>query len=74
MLTVYTTKTCAYCAMVKKYLTLKKQEYTEVDISENNDLRDKLHKMTGMTSVPVTTKDDKFVVGWQPSQLANLIA
>ena len=74
MLTVYTTKTCAYCTMVKKYLTLKKQEFTEVDVSEDNTLRDKLHTMTGMTTVPVITKGDKFVVGWNPPLLANLIA
>jgi glutaredoxin 3 len=74
MLTVYTTKTCAYCTMVKKYLTLKKVEYQEVDVSEDNTIRDKLHNMTGMTSVPVVTKEDKFVVGWNPVGLATLIA
>lgn len=74
MLTVYTTKTCAYCTMVKKYLTLKKQEFTEVDISEDNTIRDKLYNMTGRTSVPVITKEEKFVVGWNPSELATLIA
>ena len=74
MLTVYTTNTCAYCKMVKKYLTSKKVEYQEVDISEDNTMREKLLSMTGFTSVPVTTREEKFVVGFRPAELANLIA
>lgn len=74
MLTVYTTNACAYCTMVKRYLTLKKVDYQEVDITNDMDTRDRLRKLTGFTTVPITTKEDKFVVGWQPSQLANLIA
>lgn len=74
MITVYTTKTCAYCTMVKKYLTAKKLNYQEVDVSDDNTIRDKLEKLTGMTSVPVTMKDDAFVVGFQPSLLAKFAA
>ena len=29
MITVFTTKTCAYCKMVKQYLSLKGKEFTK---------------------------------------------
>lgn len=74
MITVYTTKTCSYCPMVKKYLTLKNVEYKEVDVTEDTALRQELFDKTGMMSVPVTRKDDNFVVGFQPALLAQLIA
>lgn len=34
MITVYTTKTCAYCPMVKRYLTLKGIEFEAVDLTD----------------------------------------
>ena len=32
-ITIFTTKTCAYCPMVKKYLTAKGLQYDEVNLS-----------------------------------------
>jgi glutaredoxin-like YruB-family protein len=71
MVTVYTTKTCGYCPMVKKYLTLKNVEYQEVDVTEDATIREKLLSLTGMTTVPVTTNGDEFVVGFKPQLLAK---
>lgn len=73
MLTVYTTNSCAFCPMVKKFLTMKKVEYKEVDVTLDNEKRSELFKKTGLMSVPVTTDGDSFVVGWNPGQLAALL-
>lgn len=74
MITVYTTKTCAYCPLVKKYLEAKGIEYEAIDVTENAEKREELLSLTGMMSVPVTTKGKDFVVGFQPSLLQKLIA
>ena len=74
MVTVYTTQTCAYCPLVKKYLEAKGVEYEAVDVTEDKDKREELLSLTGMMSVPVTTKDKNFVVGFKPGELAKLIA
>ncbi len=74
MLTVYTTDTCSYCKIVKKYLTSKNVEFQEVDVTSDGSLREKLLKMTGLSTVPVTTNGDDFVVGFQPKLLSELIA
>lgn len=74
MITVYTTKTCGYCPMVKKYLQVKNVEYREVDVTEDAEMRKELLDKTGLMSVPVTRKDDEFVVGFQPALLSKLIA
>lgn len=60
--------------MVKKYLTLKNVEYQEVDVSEDANVRDTLFKLTGMTTVPVTTRGEDFVVGFKPALLAKFAA
>lgn len=73
MVTVYTTSTCAFCPMVKKFLTLKKVNFDVVDVSENPEKRQELMDKTGMFTVPVTTDGDDFVVGWNPGLLAKFI-
>lgn len=72
MLKVYTTETCAYCVMVKRYLQAKGLEYEEVDVTNDPETRQQLLDKTGMMSVPVTTDGENFVVGFQPGQLAKL--
>lgn len=71
MVTVYTTASCAFCPMVKKFLQIKKIDYSEVDVTNDMSLRDELYKKTGLMSVPITTDGEKFVVGYNPGMLAK---
>lgn len=73
MITVFTTNTCAYCKMVKQYLTLKGKEYTEVNLSENPEKRQELFEKTGALTVPITQVDDQFIIGWNRSRLAEVV-
>jgi glutaredoxin 3 len=78
-ITVYTTSTCAYCVMVKRWLTAKGISYDEVNI-ENNPARAKeAMEATGQLIMPVTivTKEDdskQVVVGYNLSKLAPAVA
>lgn len=74
MITVFTTQTCAYCAMVKKYFDAKKIEYTTVDVTDDEQTRNELLEKTGMSAVPVTTNGTDYVVGFNPAQLAKLVS
>lgn len=74
MLTVYTTKTCAYCPMVKTYLKNKNVAYKEVDVTDDMATRQELMNKTGMQTVPVTTNGSDFVVGWNAGALAKMLA
>lgn len=74
MITVYTTQTCGYCPMVKKYLDVKGVEYNAVDVTDDAEKRQELLEQTGMMAVPVTTNGTDFVVGFKPAELAKLVA
>lgn len=74
MITVYTTPTCAYCSMVKKFLDMNKQPYRLVNLDENPQVRQDLLEKTGAMTVPITEKDGEFVVGWNPAKLKELIS
>lgn len=73
MITVYTTKTCAYCSMVKQFLTVKKKDFQVVDLEENPEIRQSLFEKTGALTVPITQSGDRYVIGWNRQQLSEVI-
>ena len=78
MFRVYSTTTCAYCQMVKKFFALKEQAYEEVNLDQVPEERERIQALSGMTSVPVVTRiengEEKLVcVGWNPSLLMKAL-
>lgn len=74
-ITIYTTNTCAYCVMVKKFLTAKGHKYQEVNLDDDPARQQEALAMSGALTVPVTvvTKQDdskQVVVGYNLAQLA----
>ncbi len=77
--TIYTTNTCAYCVMVKKFLSSKGQTYEEVNLDQDPSRQKEALDISGALTVPVTvvTKEDnsnEVVVGYNLSKLAPAIA
>jgi glutaredoxin len=78
-ITIYTTNTCAYCVMVKKWLTAKGFTYSEVNLDQNPERAQEAITLSGQMAVPVTviTKDDntqEIVVGYNLAKLAPAVA
>jgi glutaredoxin len=78
-ITIYTTNTCAYCVMVKKYLGNKGIGYEEVNIDQEPHRQQEALAISGALTVPVTvvTKDDdtqEVVIGFNLQRLAPAIA
>lgn len=78
-ITIFTTNTCAYCAMVKRYLDAKGKGYQVVNLDEHPERQAEALQLSGSMTVPVTvvTKDDNsqdVIVGWNPAQLAPAVA
>lgn len=76
-ITVYTTNTCAYCVMVKKYLDSRGQTYEVVNLDEQPEERAKVVEISGAMTVPVTVitnanndQDSSVTVGWNPNKIA----
>lgn len=68
--TIFTTTTCAYCKMVKQYLSKKGVQYTEVNLDDNPDQRQSLYELTGAMTVPITQIGAGYIIGWKPAELA----
>jgi glutaredoxin 3 len=78
-ITIFTTNTCAYCGMVKKWLQAKGMTYEEVNLDTNPERQAEAMELSGALTVPVTviTKEDdtkSVVVGYNLAQLAPAIA
>ncbi|MEK7152685.1 MAG: glutaredoxin [Patescibacteria group bacterium] len=77
--TIFTTNTCGYCVMVKKYLSAKGVGYEEVNLDQNPERQAEAMALSGVTTVPVTivTKHDdsrEVVVGYNLAKLAPAVA
>lgn len=78
-ITIFTTNTCAYCGMVKKWLGAKGLTYEEVNLDQQPERQKEAFELSGALSVPVTvvTKADdtrEVVVGYNLSKLAPAVA
>ncbi len=78
-ITIFTTNTCGYCGMVKRYLQSKGMTYQEVNLDTNPERQKEALELSGALTVPVTvvTKDDdsrEVVVGFNLAKLAPAVA
>lgn len=78
-ITIFTTNTCAYCVMVKKWMDSKGLSYETVNLDEQPERQKEAYEASGQLAVPVTivTKDDdsqEVVVGYNLAKLAPAVA
>lgn len=78
-ITIFTTNTCAYCVMVKRWLSSKGLSYEEVNLEENPDRQAEALAVSGQLNVPVTvvTKQNderEVVVGFNIAKLAPAVS
>ena len=76
---IYTTNSCAYCVMVKKWLENKGFEWEEVNVEEYPERAKEAFEISGQLSVPVTvvTKNNDeqdVIVGYNLAKLAPAVA
>jgi glutaredoxin 3 len=54
-ITIYSTKTCVYCNMLKNWLDEKKIEYTNYSVEINPIAAQQMVQLSGQMGVPFTT-------------------
>ena len=78
-ITVFTTNTCAYCVMVKRYLDSKGVTYSIVNLDEQPEKQAEILAKSGALTVPVTLieredQSEEVVVGFNLQRLAPALA
>ncbi len=72
-ITVYTTPTCPWCTKVKSYLNDKGVTFKELNVAADSQAAQRMIEITGQRSVPVITRGEKYVVGFDQDRLASMI-
>jgi glutaredoxin len=78
-ITIFTTNTCSYCGMVKRFLDMKGHSYQVVNLDDNPERQAEAMELSGALTVPITvvTKQDdskEVVVGYNLAKLAPAVA
>lgn len=78
-ITIFTTNTCSYCSMVKRWLGSKGLSYQEVNLEEHPERQAEVLQMSGALTVPVTVvtrQDDsqEVIIGFNLQKLAPAVA
>lgn len=71
--TIYTTATCPYCKTAKEYMREKGVEYTEIDVSTDQEAAAKMVEKSGQMGVPVIDVDGKIIVGFDKEELKKAL-
>ena len=70
---VYSTPTCPYCKLVKKFLTKHDVAFTDIDVSADDGAAHDMIKKTGQLGVPVVEIDGKTIVGYDEDALEKAL-
>ena len=66
---VYSTPSCPYCNMAKKYLETKKVRYEEIDVSKDRDAALEMVRKSGQRGVPVIDFEGSVIVGFDKDRI-----
>ncbi|HLC85158.1 MAG TPA: glutaredoxin family protein [Candidatus Nanoarchaeia archaeon] len=67
--TVYSTPTCQYCKMAKEWLKEHKIAFTEVNVADDEEARNKMIEKSGEIGVPQIEIGSKIIVGFDKEAL-----
>lgn len=70
---IYTTPSCVYCAMAKKYFQENKVDYSEVDVTKDRAAASEMIEKSGQMGVPVIEVDGKIIVGFDRPALKQAL-
>ncbi|MCX6682511.1 MAG: FAD-dependent oxidoreductase [Methanoregula sp.] len=70
--TVYSTKNCPYCRMVKAFLDRNGVKFATIDVGEDVDAAKRMVALSGQRGVPVITVGDEVIVGFDSQRLTEL--
>ena len=61
---IYVGNYCGYCESAKRFLKQKNIPFTTVDLSDDDELREKLSKEHNWRTIPMIFIDDRFIGGY----------
>lgn len=70
---IFTTPTCTYCNIAKRYFKEKNIRFTDVDVSRDQRAAADMQRRTGQQGVPVIMIANKTIVGFDKPKINNML-
>jgi len=70
---VYSTSTCPYCTMAKRYLKEKGLEFEDVDVSQDRSRAAEMFSKSGQMGIPVLDINGKILVGFNRTAIDSAV-
>ena len=70
---VYSTPTCPYCKMAKKFLQDNNVAFEDIDVSNDRQKAEELIKKSGQMGVPVLDIEGKIIVGFDKESIKQAL-
>lgn len=70
---VYSTPSCPYCVMAKKFLKDNKIPFRELNVAEDEKARDDMVKKSGQMGVPVLDINSTIIVGFDQEAIKKAL-
>ena len=67
--TIYTTPSCGYCTIAKKYFRENRVPFTEYDVSRDRRRADEMVRKSGQMGVPVIDINGRIIVGFNKPEI-----
>jgi len=72
-ITVYSTPTCPWCKILKKFLDEPQTKYTEKNVSTDQQAATEMFEKTQQRGVPVTDIDGTIIIGFDKQQIEDTL-
>lgn len=71
--TVYSTLTCPYCTRVKQFLNENNVQFTNIDVSMDQEKAQEMINRSGQMGVPVIDIDGEIIVGFDKDKIKEAL-
>jgi len=71
--TMYTSIACIYCITMKDFFKKNKIDFEEIDILENDEIREEVMKKSGLSSIPIIKIEDKFYTAGDKEEIKKVL-
>jgi len=70
---IYSTPTCPFCQIAKKFFQENNLQFTDYNVAENRQALEEMISKSGQMGVPVIEIDGKIIVGFDQEKIKQLV-
>ena len=71
--TIYSTPTCHFCQQAKEFFKEKNIEFSDYDVSSDEEKKNEMIEKSGQMGVPVIFVDDEMLIGFDKDKLSETL-